>query len=106
MIKHNLYLYFMDRFITLNIPLDKVLELAENKPLELFELVKDIIENEVGQVRDVNVYEKYFDPRNLDVVIEYFIRCDLGEVSVKIIYSKDPVEALGKYYSYEKHLRN
>jgi len=96
----------MDRFITLNIPLDKVLELAENKPLELFELVKDIIENEVGQVRDVNVYEKYFDPRNLDVVIEYFIRCNLGELSFKIIYSKDPAKALSKYYEYEKRVKS
>lgn len=106
MTEHSLYLYFMDRFIPLNIPLDKVLELAENKPLELFELVKDIIGNEVGRVHDVNVYKKYFDPRNLDVVIEYFVKCDLGKLSFKIVYSKDPAKALIKYYEYEKRVKS
>jgi len=94
----------MDRFIPLDIPLDKVLELVENKPLELFELVRDIIENEVGQVYSVNVYGKYFDSKSLDMIIEYFIRCSLGELSLKIIYSKDPAKALGKYYEHEKYV--
>jgi len=96
----------MDRFIPLNVPLDKVLELAESRPLELFELVKDIIEDKVGKVYDAEVYEKYFDPKDLDIVIEYFIRYNLGEVSLKIIYSKDPVKALNKYYNYEKRVRS
>ena len=34
MIKHNLYLYFVDRFIPLDIPLNKVLKLVENRPLD------------------------------------------------------------------------
>ena len=95
----------MDRFIPLDIPLDKLLEFAENRPLELFELVRDVIENEVGQVYDVEVYGKFFDSKDMDIVVEYFIRCSLGELSLKIIYSRDPVKALNKYYNYERHVR-
>ena len=105
MTKHNLCLYFMDKFIPIDIPLDKVLELAESRPLELFELIRNIIEDEVGQIYDVEIYGRYFDPKNMDIVIEYFIKCSLGEVSLKIIYSKDPAEALNKYYDYKKHVR-
>lgn len=46
--KRNLRLYFMDKFIPIDIPLDKVLELAESRPLELFELIRNIIEDEIG----------------------------------------------------------
>ena len=92
----------MDKFAPLDIPLDKVLELAENKPLTLFELVRDFIEGEIGKINSVNIYKKYFDPKTLDIVLEYFIRCSLGEVSVKILYSDDPIRALSKYYEHEK----
>ncbi|RLE37160.1 hypothetical protein DRJ17_07145 [Candidatus Woesearchaeota archaeon] len=96
----------MDKFIPLDIPLDKVLEFAENRPLELFKLVRNIIENEVGQVYDVEVYEKYFDPKDMDIVIEYFVKCSLGELSLKIIYSRDPMKTLNKYYDYEKSIKS
>ncbi len=92
----------MDRFIFLDIPLDKVLEFIEDRPLDLFELVRNIIEDETGQVYDVEVYRKYFNPRSLDIVVEYLIKCRVGEVSVKLIYSNDPVKALRKYYEAEK----
>ena len=96
------YLYFMDKFVPLDIPLDKLMEHAESKPLALFEFVRDIIEDEVGRIESVSFHEAYFDPKALDVVLEYFIRCSLGELSVKILYSDDPVRALGKYYEHEK----
>jgi len=47
----------------------------------------------------------FFDPKDVDIVIEYFVKCSLGELSLKIIYSEDPVKALNKYYNYERHVR-
>jgi len=91
----------MDKFVPLDIPLDKLMEHAESKPLALFEFVRDIIEDEVGRIESVSFHEAYFDPKALDVVLEYFVRCSLGELSVKILYSDDPVRALSRYYEHE-----
>ena len=38
----------MDRFIPLDISSDKELELAKNKSLELFELVRSVVKNRAG----------------------------------------------------------
>jgi hypothetical protein len=92
----------MDKFIALDITLDKMLELAENRPLALFELVRGLVESEVGEISSVSVYRKYFDSETLDVVLEYLIRCNLGELSVKILYSDNPARALSKYYEFER----
>jgi len=52
-------------------------------------------------IEHVELYRKFFDPKNFDIVIEYLVRCSIGEVSVKIIYSRNPVETLKRYYEYE-----
>jgi len=96
----------MDSFKPIDINVDALLELAENKPLELFELIRGIVESELGQVYDVRVYGRYFDPKDFDIVVEFLVRCSLGEVSLKIIHSKNPVKALEKYYTYEKQMRS
>jgi len=50
----------------------------------------------------VRVYGRFFDSENMDVVIEYLVRCRIGEVSAKIIYSNDPSQALVRYYRKER----
>jgi len=92
----------MDKLVPLGIPIDRFLELAESRPLELFRLVKRVVEGEVGQVKDVRVYRKYLDPRNLNIVVEYFVKCSLGEISVKLVYSDDLAKTLERYYEAEK----
>ncbi len=42
--------------------------------------------------------------RIFELVIEYIVKCSLGEVSVKMIYmiySRNPIETLARYYKYE-----
>jgi len=95
----------MDSFKPVDISVDTLLELAEDKPLELFELIRGVIKNELGQVYDVRVYGRYFDPKDFDIVVEFLVRCSLGEVSLKIIHSKNPAKALEKYYIHEKRTR-
>ena len=50
----------------------------------------------------MKVYDIYFNPRSFDLVVEYIVKCSLGEVSVKLIHSKDVRKALASYYEYEK----
>jgi len=99
------YLYYRDLFKPIDINVDTLLELAEKRPLELFELVRDVVEGELGRIYDVRVYGKYFDPKDFDIVIEFLVRCSLGEISLKIVHSKNPARALKKYYAYEKRVR-
>ena len=91
----------MDRFIPLKISIDKVLELVESDPLGLFNYVKTIVEEKVGKIYRVTLYDVFFDPKELDIVIEYMVYCRIGNISVKLIYSENPSKALEKYYKYE-----
>jgi len=99
------YLYYRDLFKPVSIDVNTLLELAEDKPLELFELIRGAIESELGRIYDVRVYGKYFDPKDFDIVVEFLVRCSIGEVSLKIIHSKNPAKALEEYYAYEKRIR-
>ena len=80
------YLYCMDRLKSLEIPLEEFLELAERDPRGLFNRVREFVEEEVGNIHNVRLYERYLDLSKMDVVVEYLVRCDIGELSVKIIY--------------------
>lgn len=53
----------------------------------------------------MKIHDIYFDPSNSELLIEYLVRCELGEVSVKIIYSRNPAVTLSKYYEHERGLR-
>lgn len=44
----------------------------------------------VREVKNVKVYDIYFDSSNLEVLVEYLVKCKLGEISAKIIYSYNP----------------
>ena len=100
--KHRLYLYFMDLFKPLNISLADILELAERNPLALFNTVKKHIEQELGDIKDVKVYKRYFNPERMDIVVEYFVECKMGEVSVKLVYTDNLSRTLEEYYRSEK----
>jgi len=93
----------MDKFIPLDIPLNEFLELAEKDPLRLFSLIKAIIEDEVRQVHGITTYKKFLDLKDMDIIVEFFIKCYIGEISAKVIYSKNPIQALIKYYSHERN---
>ena len=93
----------MDLFKPLNINLEDLLDLAERDPLGLFNRVGGFIEGELGRVGNVRVYGRYFDPKEMDIIIEYLVECSRGEVSVKLVYSRDPSRAILKYYERERY---
>jgi len=95
------WVYVFDEFKPLDIDRGTLFKLAEKDPLKLFELVKKVLLDVKG-ISNVKVYDIYFDPHNLELLIEYLVTYKLGEVSVKVIHSQDPVATLKKYYEYEK----
>jgi len=80
-------------------------KLAEENPLELFGIVKEAMADNIKEVKNVKIHAIYFDPSNSELLIEYLVRCELGKVSVKIIYSRNPAVTLSKYYEHERGLR-
>ena len=96
------WLYVLDVFKPIDIDIGKLLTLAKEDPIKLFNEVKEALESDLGRVKDVKVCDIYFNPRTFGLLIEYIVKCDLGEVSVKLIYSKNPKETLTRYYEHEK----
>jgi len=95
------WLYLLDEFTPLDIDSQQLLELAET-PYKLFELVRGAIEERIGRVERVKLYKTYIDPSTLELLIEYIVEFEHGELSVKIIYSNSPTKTLQKYYEAER----
>jgi len=55
----------------------------------------------IGEIKDVQVHNVFFNFKTFEVVIEYIVCCDIGEVPVNVIYFNNPVKALRRYYKYK-----
>ena len=96
------WVYVFDEFKPIDIDTGKLFELAKKNPMELFNTIKDVLEEYIKVIKDVRVYDVYFDAKAFELLIEYIVKCDLGEISIKLIYSKNPRETLAHYYWYER----
>ncbi len=96
------WVYVFDEFRLAGIDAGKVFGLAEEDPLKLFESIRGIVGEYFKEIRGVRVYDVYFDPSSLEVLVEYLVRCRYGELSVKLIYARDPRVTLSKYYEHEQ----
>ena len=98
----NTWIYVFDEFRPVDIDIGKLFRLAEENPLGLFELIKGVLVDDIKEIRDVRVHNVYLNPSNFELLIEYLVKCNLGEVSVKLVHSRSPATTLRKYYEYEK----
>jgi len=96
------WVYVFDMLKPLSMDPDVAFRLVRENPLKLFVLVRDVVGEYVGSIEHVNIHGMYFSTHEPEFVVEYMVKCVHGEVSVKIIYSEDPVKALAKYYKHEK----
>jgi len=94
----NTWLYIFDEFRPLDIELSMLLRFARDDPLKLFDIVRDVVEDYVGGIRDVKIHDIYIDSYTSEVLVEFIVVCDNGEISVKIIHSDNPIAILRKYY--------
>jgi len=97
----NTWLYIFDEFRPLDIELPVLLRLARGDPLKLFDFVRDVVEDYVGVIRGVRIHDIYIDSYTNEVLVEFIVVCDNGEISIKIIHSDNPIAILRKYYRFE-----
>jgi len=99
--KVSAWIYIFDEFKPLDLDLATILELVNTDPLKLFAIIREVVEDYVKDIENVKVHKVFSDPHNFELLVEYIVRCRLGEISVKLIYSKNPAETLRKYYNVE-----
>lgn len=78
------FAYFLDIFTHLDIPFEELAEMYETGELRPFELVKSLVERELGTIKDVRLYASYFNPEKPTAVVEYLVTCKVGCVSVMV----------------------
>ena len=100
------YLYFSDTFKLLPYSFEELVEAWERGPLNLFGLVRDRVECELGVIKGVRHYGTFLDLESMVFVVEYMVDYEgegsSGTIGVKIIYADNPQVALMKYYEAEK----
>ena len=92
-------IYVMDIFTETDIDPDTALKLMKKNPMKLFNEIKKDIRKTLGDWADVKVASKYLEKDS--GLVEYIVRSNFGEVSVKVIVGEDPVKILREFYEYE-----
>jgi len=92
------WIYVFDEFRPLDLEPQTVFELTRDDPLKLFDLVREVVEDYVKEIKSVRVHRRFFDSNTFDLVVEYIVECEAGTISAKIIYSENLASTLEKYY--------
>jgi len=100
------YLYISDLFRPLPYSFSEILEAWEEDRMRPFELVRDFVEEELGEIRDVRLYGAYLDLETMTAVIEYMVdfrgEGRRGTYGVKIVHARDLKRAIMEYYEAER----
>jgi len=99
------WVYVLDVFKPVKLDVEKLFSLVESSPLKLFNLIRETLKEDLGEIVNVKVFDIYFNPKTFDLLVEYIVNCSFGEVSVKFIYSDNPRQTLYNYYKYETEKR-
>ena len=76
-----LFVYLMDRFYELSLGFDELVRLYDEDPLKVFELIKPLVEEKVGKVSDVRLYNSFLG--NETALIEYMVKTESGKIEPK-----------------------
>jgi len=93
----DVFVYILDRFIPVDLTKNEVLKAFKEDVLKPFELIREIVENEMKGIKKVEVYDSYFK-RNDEFLIEYMVDFSNGRAAVKLIASENPRRLLMDYY--------
>ena len=74
----NTWVHVFDEFRPVDIDTDKLFKLAEKNPMELFNAIRDVLEEYTKDIKYVRVYDMYFNTKAFELLIEYIVRCDFG----------------------------
>lgn len=98
----DVFVYVLDRFIPVDFMRNEVLKAFEENKLKPFEFIREIVENEIKGIKNVELYDSYFKGSR-EFLIEYLVDFSNGRAAVKLIASDNPRKLLLDYY---KHVRN
>jgi len=103
MISVNVWLYIFDEFRPLDIEPPTLFKLAREDPLRLFNMVREVLEEYIKEIRGVEVRRVFYDFGRFELLIEYIVTCEAGIISAKLIYSENPTKTLQHFYESESH---
>ncbi len=63
------YVYLMDEFHPVDISFDKLVELYDKDPLEIFDLIKPLVERIIGEIVNVEFYSSFLSRESGSVLI-------------------------------------
>jgi len=96
----DVWIYLFDELKPIDLDSRKIFNAIRGDPMDLFNAIKDLLSDYgINNIKDVKLYRIYIDRNDLDIVIEFIIHCEYGEISLKLINSRKPFETLRKYYS-------
>ena len=97
------WVYLFDEFRPVEVDDAVVLEMAGRNPAALFDVIRHVVEESVGGIGSVRLFDIYSDPQGAGLLVEYLVETRIGEISVKLIRSPAPAETLAKYYANERN---
>lgn len=99
-----LFLVFLDWVIALPYTLEDFLAAWEESEFKPFQLITPFLE-ELGEIYSIRVYDSYFNPSTMTMVLEYLVETNRGLFSVKIVYGENPGKAIAEYFKRGKRNR-
>jgi len=89
------FVYVFDLFIPTDLTKKEVLKAFKEDKLKPFELVREIVEDELKGIKGVDLYNTLF--KDDEFLLEYVVNFANGRVAVKVIGSDDPQKMLREY---------
>ena len=96
------YLYLYDILTPVELTFSELVQAFEEDPIKPYMLLKELVEEKTGKVKDVKLYKSYFSPSTKTAVLEYFIKVEEGTLGVKIVHAEKPSKALMEYHKAER----
>ncbi len=99
----DVFVYVLDRFIPVDLTKNEVLKAFKEDKLKPFEFIREVIENDIKGIKNVEFYNSYFEKRYNEFLIEYLVDFSNGKFAVRLIASDNPRKLLMDYYRYERN---
>ncbi len=82
------YVYVFDLFVPTDLTKKEVMKAFEKDILKPFELVREIVEDKLKGIKNVELYNAFF--KDDEFVLEYAVDFANGRINVRIIGSENP----------------
>ena len=84
-----MFVYVLDEFVPADLTRNEAMKAFEEDKLKPFEFIREIVEDEIKGIRNVELYDSYFKG-SMEFLIEYLVDFSNGRAAVKLIASDNP----------------